>query len=143
MRKVITSNCRALLERETSRRKENNSQNGATNGIANHEGVSETSLSNSEEAGSSVDASQESPVASDLSSDSPAAYIACTRRNNETITEFLAALSEEDLDYSIVYQATLDTESALFVYNESHIPVKVYKVTFSPKQPQTTEWVSS
>lgn len=57
------------------------------------------------------------------------AYIACTRRNNETMAEFLSALQAENLEYLLVYQATLDTESAVFVYNEFYIPVKIYKIT--------------
>ncbi|KAF2365444.1 S-adenosyl-L-methionine-dependent methyltransferase [Trinorchestia longiramus] len=69
-----------------------------------------------------------------LNSTERSAYIACTRRDPETISEFLAALKAENLNHSIVYQATLDAESALFVYNESHIPVKIYKITLDGRK---------
>ena len=56
-------------------------------------------------------------------------YLACTRRNTDTMEYFLGVLKEEGLAYKVVYQATLDTESALFVYNEIHIPIKIYKIS--------------
>ena len=62
-----------------------------------------------------------------------AAYIACTRRNQETISEFLKELDTQNLSYDLVYQITFDAETAVFGYNESHLPVKVYKITLWQK----------
>lgn len=57
------------------------------------------------------------------------AFFACTRRNHETLSLFLQEVVNQGLQYSLAYQATLDADTALFVYNEIHLPIKVYRIT--------------
>ncbi|XP_071532353.1 uncharacterized protein [Panulirus ornatus] len=57
------------------------------------------------------------------------AFIACTRRSQETVGVFLEEVSRQGLQHKLVYQATLDTHTALFLYNETHLPVKIYRIT--------------
>ncbi|XP_045608726.2 protein-lysine N-methyltransferase EEF2KMT [Procambarus clarkii] len=57
------------------------------------------------------------------------AFIACTRRSQETLAVFLEEVRQQGLVYSLVFQATLDTDTALFLYNEAHLPVKIYRIT--------------
>ena len=62
------------------------------------------------------------------------AFLACTRRNHETMSLFLQEVTRQGLHYTLVYQATLDADTALFVYNEIHLPIKVYKITLPQDQ---------
>lgn len=57
------------------------------------------------------------------------AFLACTRRSHETLGLFLQEVARQGLQYSLAYQATLDADTALFVYNEMHLPIKVYRIT--------------
>lgn len=57
------------------------------------------------------------------------AFFACTRRSHETLGLFLQEVTRQGLHYSLAYQATLDADTGLFVYNENHLPVKVYRIT--------------
>lgn len=57
------------------------------------------------------------------------AFLACTRRSQETLGLFLQEVARQGLEYNLAYQATLDADTALFVYNEVHLPIKVYRVT--------------
>lgn len=57
------------------------------------------------------------------------AFFACTRRSHETLGLFLQEVARQGLHYSLAYQATLDADTALFVYNEIHLPIKVYRIT--------------
>ncbi|XP_076036157.1 uncharacterized protein LOC143022080 [Oratosquilla oratoria] len=54
------------------------------------------------------------------------AFIACTRRNQDTLNTFLTALNAESLQHQLVYQT--NSETALFGYNESYMPVKVFRI---------------
>ncbi|XP_053656033.1 protein-lysine N-methyltransferase EEF2KMT isoform X2 [Cherax quadricarinatus] len=63
------------------------------------------------------------------------AYIACTRRNQETLSVFLEEVQHQGLSHTLVYQATLGTDTALFLYNETHLPVKIYKITLPHNVP--------
>lgn len=67
------------------------------------------------------------------------AFLACTRRNHETLNLFLQEVTRQGLHYTLVYQATLDADSALFVYNEMHLPIKVYKITLPQDQSSVLE----
>ncbi|MPC61601.1 hypothetical protein E2C01_055675 [Portunus trituberculatus] len=57
------------------------------------------------------------------------AFLACTRRSHETLSLFLQEVTRQGLQYTLVFQASMDADTALFVYNEIHLPVKVYKIT--------------
>ena len=63
----------------------------------------------------------------------PEAFLACTRRNHETLSLFLQEVTRQGLHYTLVFQASMDADTALFVYNEIHLPVKVYKITLPQK----------
>ncbi|XP_050737508.1 protein-lysine N-methyltransferase EEF2KMT-like [Eriocheir sinensis] len=65
------------------------------------------------------------------------AFLACTRRSHETLGLFLQEVARQGLQYSLAYQATLDADTALFVYNEMHLPIKVYRITL-PEDPFVT-----
>lgn len=65
------------------------------------------------------------------------AFLACTRRSHETLGLFLQEVARQGLQYSLAYQATLDADTALFVYNEMHLPIKVYRITL-PEDPIVT-----
>lgn len=56
------------------------------------------------------------------------AFFACTRRSHETLGLFLQEVTRQGLHYSLAYQATMDADTALFVYNEIHLPIKVYRI---------------
>lgn len=62
------------------------------------------------------------------------AFLACTRRNHETMNLFLEEVTRQGLHYTLVYQATLDADTALFVYNEMHLPIKIFKITLPQDQ---------
>ncbi|KAK7071067.1 Protein fam86a [Halocaridina rubra] len=62
-----------------------------------------------------------------------AAYIACTRRTLETVNLFLDEVTKQGLSHSLVYQSTLDTDTFLFLYNETHLPVKIFKLILAPE----------
>ncbi|KAK3871761.1 hypothetical protein Pcinc_023106 [Petrolisthes cinctipes] len=59
------------------------------------------------------------------------AYLACTRRSQETMLVFLEEAGKAGLTTELVYQNCLDADRALFVYNEMHLPIKVYKLTLA------------
>ena len=58
------------------------------------------------------------------------AFVACTRRNRETLSEFLEEVTKQGLRYEEIYQTTLDREESLFGFDESHVPIKIFKLTF-------------
>ncbi|XP_066973384.1 protein-lysine N-methyltransferase EEF2KMT-like [Macrobrachium rosenbergii] len=62
------------------------------------------------------------------------AYIACTRRSHETMALFLEEVAKQGLAHSLVYQATLDTDTFLFLYNETHMPVKIYRLSLPEEE---------
>ncbi|KAK8400536.1 hypothetical protein O3P69_003297 [Scylla paramamosain] len=64
------------------------------------------------------------------------AFLACTRRSHETLSLFLQEVTRQGLHYTLVFQATMDADTALFVYNEIHLPVKVYKITLPQEDTQ-------
>ncbi|XP_063598011.1 protein-lysine N-methyltransferase EEF2KMT-like [Penaeus indicus] len=60
-----------------------------------------------------------------------AAYIACTRRTHETMGVFLEEVARQGLAYKQIYQSSLDIHHAVFSINETHRPVKVFKITLT------------
>lgn len=59
----------------------------------------------------------------------PKAYVACTKRNQETIAGFLTELTNQGLTYKTIFQTTLGREESLFAFDESYKPVKIFEIT--------------
>lgn len=56
------------------------------------------------------------------------AFIACTRRKQETLNTFLEEVTHQGLHYTLAFQASLNTDTSLFLYDESYKPVKIYRI---------------
>ncbi|KAL7635078.1 UNVERIFIED_CONTAM: hypothetical protein RMT77_014063 [Armadillidium vulgare] len=59
----------------------------------------------------------------------PTAFVACTKRDRETLSDFLNEITRQGLRFKIVYQATLGKDEALFSLDESYKPVIIYQIT--------------